>query len=169
MNILIVGPSGVGKSTLVKMLLSKGFNHTKSYTTRIKRDDEDNDYFFVNEDEFNSYEDFADKSFHLGFQYGIRIRDLTQPTNNILTTNRYGVEKLNKYVNLTIILLPKNKQELFSRIGKLRSDSKNRIELADEEINFYIKNKHLGDIYYICEKEDLNKIAEKISTLKNNL
>ena len=57
MMIIISSPSGVGKTTLVKMLAERNnnFKISISYTTRIARKDEVNgkDYYFVDKKKFN--------------------------------------------------------------------------------------------------------------------
>lgn len=48
--IVIVGNSGVGKSTLADALGKVGIPLLKGFTTRPRRDDYDNDYHFINDD-----------------------------------------------------------------------------------------------------------------------
>jgi hypothetical protein len=60
-NTLIVsGPSGCGKTYLVKKLVndySEIFNRTHQFTTRPKRYEAENDYFYVTKDEFEIIKD----------------------------------------------------------------------------------------------------------------
>lgn len=76
--VVVLGPSGVGKSTLINHLKSKHpdkFGFSVSYTTRGPRDGEVNgkDYNFVNMAEFNQMEanlDFVESCEVHGNKYG---------------------------------------------------------------------------------------------------
>ena len=46
-KILIVGPAAAGKTTLAKQLQAKGFKIAKLHTTRPKRDENDDEYYFT--------------------------------------------------------------------------------------------------------------------------
>ena len=57
--LIIVGPSGVGKSTLIKSLTDKHpekFGFSVSYTTRASREGEihGKNYFFISKEEFEN-------------------------------------------------------------------------------------------------------------------
>lgn len=75
--VILTGPSGVGKSSIKRMLLEEFLESLviiPSYITRAKRNDEDlNDYIFVSEDEFVSMDsrgEFLESSNHYGSWYG---------------------------------------------------------------------------------------------------
>lgn len=46
-KIIIAGPGGSGKDYFSNFLIQRGFTKTKDYTTRPKRNKDDNDYIFV--------------------------------------------------------------------------------------------------------------------------
>lgn len=54
-KILIVGPAASGKTTLAKQLQAKGFDIGKLYTTRPKRDENDEEYYFCEPGESNVF------------------------------------------------------------------------------------------------------------------
>ena len=63
--IIIVGPSGVGKSTLIKELTNKypdSFGFSVSYTTRQPREGEKHgvNYFYITKEEFQAMIDKDD-------------------------------------------------------------------------------------------------------------
>jgi guanylate kinase len=93
-TIVVCGPSGVGKGTLISRLLDRHPNHfitTVSHTTREPRlgDIDANAYHFVSRDEFNQLieqDAFVEYTFFSGNYYGTSwqtIRD-QQATNKIL-------------------------------------------------------------------------------------
>ena len=74
--IIISGPSGVGKSTLIKMVLKSMpvLTSTISYTTRPKRPKEvdQKDYFFITQEEFTQKQkqgDFVEWTHIYGYNY----------------------------------------------------------------------------------------------------
>jgi len=115
MKLLVLGPSCVGKTTLINMLVDVGYRGVKSYTTRPPRGNEDG-YIFVTDRDFNKIDNFADKSFHLGYQYGIRKSDLDGDDDLVFTTNLLGIDNLKKYSDEVIVLLPSIKDEMMDRI-----------------------------------------------------
>ena len=91
-NIIIIGPAASGKDTLRKRLEKKGFIYCKPFTTRPKRKDEtDDDYFFVTNEEFDNYSQngqFAVKSIYNGWKYGI-TKQLMETCNLFVMTPEY--------------------------------------------------------------------------------
>lgn len=94
---IIVGPSGIGKSTVVKALLKEIILLKKvvSYTTRSKRDSERDgiDYYFVSENELKTimeYDESVKKTANqvYGFTYALSDRELADifsgETNGII-------------------------------------------------------------------------------------
>lgn len=56
--ICLVGKSGSGKSTIAKKLKDEyGYDILTSYTTRSKRNEDDNDHIFINQEEYNALPD----------------------------------------------------------------------------------------------------------------
>lgn len=72
--VTISGLSGTGKTTLINHLLETGlFEKIKSFTTRPKRFEEENEYFFVNKEEFDLLEKdgfFFETEENFGNKYG---------------------------------------------------------------------------------------------------
>lgn len=66
-KILIVGPAASGKTTLAKQLQAKGFKVAKLHTTRPKRDENDDEYYFS---KLFSDDIFASCEFN-GWQYAL--------------------------------------------------------------------------------------------------
>lgn len=69
MKYLIVGRSCVGKSTLAQKLEIAGLKTVKSYTTRPKRDNNDNDHIFITPDEAKTFTDRVANTTINGYEY----------------------------------------------------------------------------------------------------
>lgn len=69
MKYLIVGRSCVGKSTLAQKLEVAGLKTVKSYTTRPKRDENDNDHIFITPDEAKTFTDRVANTTINGHEY----------------------------------------------------------------------------------------------------
>ena len=145
--VLIIGPSGVGKSVILKSLKSSHADlvFPRSATTRSRREGEGDDlYHFVTEDEFSSWlkEDkfleFA--QVHHGARYGTLLSEIVPAIEQGKTVIRevdvQGFESIRKhplfqaggtYRLKTIFILPENEQQLIAHITK-------RAPMADEEL-----------------------------------
>ena len=127
--VILSSPSGAGKTTLVN-LLSKldNFEISTSHTTRKPRPNEINgeDYFFVDEKEFNSLidnNDFFEHAKIFDNYYGT----LKRPVIELLKSGKdvlfdidwQGTQQLKKIKNLslyTFFILPPNIQVLKARL-----------------------------------------------------
>lgn len=109
MIIVITGRQGSGKSTLMKHMIEKEFyGKVEQVTTRPKRDENDNDYTFVTDDEFKAMEE------HNEF---IEIRRYETPSG----VWSYGWKKQN-FSDFWYVAI--GDPELWKRIKKKYPDSK---------------------------------------------
>lgn len=70
--ILLTGPSGSGKTTVANKLYQKyGMTQIYSYTTRLKRDKNDEEHTFITDKQFDELEDIISYTEYNGFRYGI--------------------------------------------------------------------------------------------------
>lgn len=152
--VLIIGPSGVGKSVILKTLRSRHpeFVFPRSATTRARREREGDDlYHFVSEEEFTDWinqEKFLEwAQVHKGARYGTLYDEIIPAIEQGKTVVRevdvQGFESLRKdtryfgdgakYKLQTIFILPENEQQLIARIIK-------RAPIADEELKRRIES-----------------------------
>jgi THO complex subunit 1 len=104
--IVISGPSGVGKSTLVKMLLDKhpkALGKKASHTTRSPREGEVNGvhYFFVTKDEFDVMRDgdqFTEYNSDNGNDYGTSKRVI----EGIIATGKVPLMEMDYHVSFVL-------------------------------------------------------------------
>ncbi len=145
--VLIIGPSGVGKSVILKALKQKHpeFVFPRSATTRSKRDGEGDDlYHFVSEDEFSDW--LAAQKFlewaqvHQGARYGTLLSEILPAIDTGKTVIRevdvQGFESIRKsplfghkgqYTLKTIFILPESDDQLIAHITQ-------RAPMAKEEL-----------------------------------
>jgi guanylate kinase len=164
---VISGPSGVGKTTLIRLFLKedKLSAFSVSYTTRKKRSHEihGRDYYFVDSEVFNSMVEtgeFLEWEEVYGYKYGT-------PRKNVLDALEQGLDifldiDVNGAIHVKnqcpaaclIFIEPPAKEELQRRLS-MRGEREipRRIEVADKEIEkkhafeYTIVNKELTEAY----------------------
>ena len=135
--IILVGVSGVGKTTIMKNLIEifkDKLNFYPTYTTREKRNNEKNeiDYFFINKDEFQKLKDenfFIETINYNNNFYGTSykfLENLNNGFNYIVILDLNGaLEWKKKYKNTKIILIDcKNEFEIKNRINNRNYNEK---------------------------------------------
>ncbi|GBE60726.1 guanylate kinase [Babesia ovata] len=149
---VIVGPSGVGKTTLYRMLLNE-FEHlfelSISYTTRPIRQNETNGihYHFVTNEVFNEMknaDEFLECTSYVGNQYGTAVREIKriQRSNKVplLEIEIDGFNKVrNKGLPLRSVFVTTSdveslKNRLLHRGGHNVNDIDKRLKRAMEEM-----------------------------------
>jgi len=181
--IILASPSGVGKTTLVKLLSeSRDFYTSISHTTRKPRNNEEEgkDYYFVNNDQFQNlikkkeFLEYADVFSHL---YGTTktpvIKNLENSKNVVFDIDWQGTEQIKKknleYKLLTFFVLPPSKKALFNRLSN--RDMKDKL-IVDERMKEFNKDiLHWKNYDYVVINDDLqrcfNEICELIDSFIN--
>lgn len=149
--VVISGPSGVGKSTIVR-LVSERLNAfvSVSATTRAKAASEENgrEYWFLGADEFKSKienNEFLEYAEVFGNYYGTLRKPIEEKLSQgrivILEIDVQGAQQVKKIFRdaLTIFILPPRKEELLKRIdtrarGEDEQNKRHRLEAAAREI-----------------------------------
>lgn len=152
--IVLSGPSGVGKSTVLKQLLARHADRLRlsvSATTRPPRPGEVNgvDYFFLSGEEFDRRRragEFLEccEVFGRGHWYGTLLSEVTSSRQDqkwvVLDIDVDGAEKVRGQVPeaLTIFLRPSSDEELERRLRGRRTESDEaiarRLEVARREL-----------------------------------
>ena len=171
--IIITGPSGVGKGTVVKAILKKDINIwlSISATTRKPRNGEEDgkDYYFLTTKKFKEMinnEMFLEWAKFAGNYYGTPIESIKEKIKDgykvILEIEVEGACQVReRFPNIiSIFLLPPDKNELEKRIRNRGTDNEEsilkRLERADFEM---ISSK---DFDYVLKNYEIDKTADEI-------
>ena len=173
--IVLSGPSGVGKGTIVDRLLkSGGYSLSISCTTREKRPAEKDgiSYFFISREEFvKKIQDggFLEYSEHFGNLYGTP-KDFVErklKTNDVIleieVNGALNVKKAYPEA-LLIMILPPSADELKNRLLK-RGETELTIAERMKRLEYELSKKHLYDGAVI--NDDLDEAVKEIETIIN--
>ncbi len=177
--VILSSPSGVGKTTLVKLLSkNKNFYTSISHTTRKPRINEvpDRDYFFVDQEKFQSLiknEEFLEYAKVFNHLYGTTrtpvIEKLEKGQNVIFDIDWQGADQIkNKKLNyklITFFLLPPSKQVLFDRLSN--RDMKDKLIVEERMKDFGRDVLHWINYDYVVVNSNLDECYSKIDNLIN--
>jgi guanylate kinase len=146
--LVITGPSGVGKGTLIKRLLERvpGLQLAVSATTREPRAGEVNgrDYHFLSREDFDrrvAAGEFVEHAVYAGNSYGTLRSELERPAHGIvLEIDVQGARQVRETLPnaLRVFIEPPSFEDLLRRLEERGSDSPEQIErrlaAASEEL-----------------------------------
>ena len=171
--IIITGPSGVGKGTVVKNILKKNKNIwlSISATTRKPRQGEEHgkDYYFLTTKKFKEMinnEMFLEWAEFAGNYYGTPINIIKEKIKNgfkvILEIEVEGACQVREKFpeTISIFLLPPNKKELEKRIRNRGTDSEKSILQRLERADFEMSSS--DDFDYVLKNYEIDKTAHEI-------
>ena len=175
MLVVITGPSGVGKTTIIKALLRSSPNskYSTSLTTRKRRHDEIDgiDYHFVSRENFQKAienGEFAEWSEVYGEYYGRLKRDLDDLMNRsdaLVGIDVQGARKLqDRYPEgVFIFLLPKSEAALEKQLRGRKTDDeasvKRRLNAALHEM------KQADDFDHAVVNDRIDDTVRKIEAI----
>lgn len=174
--ILVSGPSGVGKDTILDVVLNKNQELQKSIslTTRDIRDNEidGKDYYFITVPKFEKM--IADGEVLEYAQYGSNLygtpkgpvdKWLSEGKNVILKIEVQGAENIKKLYpdSVGIFILPPSMVELENRLRSRgtedEDDVKKRLEIAQDEMR-----KSVNYDYFVIN-EDIDRASDDVLTI----
>lgn len=182
--IIIVAPSGTGKTSLIQKLLDvfPEIEWSVSYTSRAPREGEvhGRDYFFISEEEFkNKIEkgDFAEWALVHGDYKGTDKSFVESKRNEgvsiLFDVDVQGVDLLKKSYGeeaKAIFIEPPSLEELRRRLEKRRTDSSEAIEKRLNNAVGELERKH--DFDFLMMNDNLldaqNKLCEIVSNILEN-
>ena len=175
--IVVSGPSGVGKDTIVSKYLEKNSNTylSVSCTSRAPREGEvdKKDYYFISKEEFekrikeDNFLEYA--TVHHENYYGTPKdeveKKLVKGIDVILEIDIQGALKVNNAMpeGIFIFIMPPSMRELKRRLIKRNTETKeqiiDRFKKAYQEIN------EVNKYNYIVINDDINRAVEKIEAI----
>jgi guanylate kinase len=136
--LVITGPSGVGKGTLIKGLLDRvpGLELAVSATTRRPREGEVNgvDYHFLSEGDFDrraAAGEFVEHAEYAGNRYGTLKSELERPARGIvLEIDVQGARQVRETLPEAVLIFiePPSFEDLERRLAERASDRPEQIE-----------------------------------------
>jgi len=178
-NTLIVlsGPSGVGKGTIVKRLLEKGgFELSVSCTTRAPRAGEKDgvSYFFIPRDRFTQLireGGFLEYSEHFGNYYGTPkffVESKLKTRDVILEIDVDGALAVKKAypAALLIMIAPPDREELKKRLLLRGTETAEGIEQRLSRLDYELSKQSGYD--YVVINGNLDKAVKEIENIIEN-
>lgn len=170
--IILIGESGSGKTTILKELEKIGYNRIKDYTTREKREGEDEqEYIFVTKEKFEKLwnnKKLLQRAEYNGEFYGLSAENIDENSCCIqivesINDIKEGLKRIGKEnIKIKVFYIHVTAEERTKRMLK-RGDSIEKIQnrlIIDKE-KFREVNKIADEI---IENIDLNKAIDDIIT-----
>jgi guanylate kinase len=171
--LVITGPSGVGKGTLIKGLLEEvpGLELAVSATTRSPREGEVNgvDYHFLSEEDFDrrvAAGEFVEHAEYAGNRYGTLKSELSRPARGIvLEIDVQGARQVRETLPEARLVFkePPSFEDLKRRLARRASDRPEQIErrlaAARDELAA------AGEFDHRIVNDDLQRALQELSEL----
>ena len=171
--IILIAPSGGGKSTIAKKILdsNEDVEYSVSFTTREPRGIEvhGKNYFFVNETEFKQKadeDDFLEYAFVHGHWYGTSRSQIEKRINDgkhiVLDIDVHGAKQIigSGIDAVTVFILPPTIDILRERLVNRGTDSEDTIKLRLK--NAYKEVSEVDNFQYLVINDNLDTAVETV-------
>jgi len=173
--VIISGPSGVGKDTVLKKMKEMGFpfHFVVTMTTRPRRPGEvdGKDYIFVSQEEFNRALNSGGLLEHAvvyGYHYGVpkeQVRKALESGKDVLMrVDVQGARTLRRLIPeaVFIFLVPSSEEELLHRLKARHTEDEATLKLRLSK--FHEEMKSLPEFDYVVVNAD-GKLDETVQTI----
>lgn len=173
--IIISGPSGVGKDTVVKNLLSNTLTLSVSATTRSIREGEKDgvDYYYISKEDFEekiSNDEFLEYAIvHGKDYYGTLKSEVDSKLNSgldvVLVIDIAGAFQIKEKFDdsIFIFIMPPSIKELKKRLIKRGSESKE--SLLRRFSSLYNEINEINKYNYVVVNDDIDSAVKKINAI----
>ena len=175
---VVSGPSGVGKGTIVKTLVKKRSDIVESVscTTRSPRAGEvhGREYYFLSEEEFKRRiheNDFLEYDEHFGNYYGTPksfVREALKEKSVILEIDVVGALNAKKAFpeSVLVMIAPPSVEELERRLKGRSSETEEEIKNRLSRLEYELSKKDEYD--YVVVNDDLSVALEELEKIFEN-
>ena len=177
--IIITGPSGVGKGTVVKELLNRNKDIwlSISATTRNPRmgEKDGENYYFISEERFKDMIDkkeFLEWAQFAGNYYGTPLTTVSEKIEKgfivLLEIEVEGAKQIKEKFpeSLSIFLLPPNKEELEKRIRNRGTEKEEAINKRLSRANYEIASSDKFD--FVLTNNNVNETVKEVFKIINS-
>ena len=173
--LVIPGPSGVGKGTLVKAIKARRADVTESIscTTRAPREGEihGKEYFFLTKEEFLrriAEDDFLEYDEHFGNYYGTPksfVLEMLKTKSVILEIDVVGALNTKKAIpeSVLIMIAPPSVEELKRRLVGRGTETEEAIKNRLSRLEYELSQQDKYD--YVVVNDDLEKALQEIENI----
>jgi len=176
--IVISGPSGVGKDSVVQRMIERGFpfHFVVTATTREKRENETNgkDYWFVSKDEFARMIE-ENELFEYAMVYGDykgipkwEVRDaLASGQDVVMRVDVQGAESVRKLSSeaLLIFITCENEQELERRLRQRKTETADSLSLRIATARKELQRIEAFDYVIVNQDFHLDDTVDKVRAI----
>ncbi len=173
--IVVSGPSGVGKGTIVKTLVQRREDVVESVscTTRAPREGEvhGREYFFLTKEEFSrriQEDDFLEYDEHFGNFYGTPksfVRETLQRKHVVLEIDVVGALNAKKVFpeSVLVMITPPSIEELKRRLIGRGTETEEQVEKRLERLSYELSKKDAYD--YVIVNDELEGAIARLSEI----
>ena len=173
--LVISGPSGVGKGTIVKAIKARRDDVVESIscTTRLPREGETHgkEYFFLTKEEFLQRierDDFLEYDEHFGNYYGTPksfVRETLKEKSVILEIDVVGALNAKRAIpeSVLIMIVPPSVEELKRRLVGRGTESEDAIKNRLSRLDYELSQQDQYD--YVVVNDDLERAIGQIESI----
>lgn len=173
--LILGGPSGTGKSTVVKKMLEldENISWSVSVTTRKPREGEKDgvDYYFVTDEQYDKYREEDAFYEYVDSEYGSRYGTLRSEVDEFINVGRDVIFDMDQdglrqmkakapYDVVSVFLLPPSIKELRHRLENRKTDSQ---EVIDKRMSLAVERlKYWADYDYVVVSLDTDQTVDTV-------